>query len=142
MAMKETVGSIRAYFILAGVLSLLVSAMPLIKSGVPLFTALGYVQAALALAFIIVGVQMQKLLEDSPGVVKAVVFANVLLVIGLYGLMTQFLTAEQMGAQLWRVVIGVAIGAYLLTNASRLSKELQEKKAAELVVENPPSTGV
>ena len=141
MAMKETVGSIRAYFILAGVLSLLVSALPLIKTGVPLFTALGCVQGVLSLGFIVVGAQMQKMLEDSPGIVKAVVVANVLLVIGLYAMMTQYLTAEQMGAQLWRVIISVAIGAYLLTNAARLSKELQEAKAAAQTVGEPPAPG-
>lgn len=137
MAMKETVGSLRAYLILVGVLSLLLDALPLIQTEVPLFTILGAVRAILGLACVIIGVQIEKMLTASMGLVKAVILGNVVFVIVLYGLMTQYLTPEQMGAQIWRVLFSVAIGAYLLVNATRLSKELTAAKAGNDVAQTP-----
>jgi hypothetical protein len=125
MAMKETVGSLRAYLILAGGLSFMFGAQPMFKSGVPLLVVLGGIQTVLSLGFIVCGFLITKLLAESPGVIKAVILANVAYSLALYFVLAQMVGAYQAGQQVWSVVIGVAIGWYLYTNTTRLAKELQ-----------------
>ena len=124
MAMKETVGSLRAYLILAGALSFFVAAQPLVKSGVPILVVLGGIQAVLSLGFLVCGILLPKLLLESPGVIKTLILANVAFSVGVWAVIAG-LNPYQAGQQFWSVGIAVLISWYLYKNTTRLAAELQ-----------------
>jgi hypothetical protein len=130
MAMKETVGSLRAYFIVAGIISAIINALVVVHSlekGIMLTVAYAGLGIALALAFLYVGVCLPTLLVESPGVINSVIFANMGFVVLNYVIICMFSDPQTVGSELVKHGIYFAICYYLLSNAKRLSKEEIEK---------------
>ena len=128
MAMKETVRSLRAYFILSGLASLwfqflnVVHLRAAISPVTILATAIGIVGIGLALAFLYVGGFLPKLLRSSPHRIV------ILLYVGAgWAVLTSLLSLLN-GVQIETVVvlgISLLILWYLLRNVRRLAAEEQ-----------------
>ena len=120
MAMKETVRSMRIYFILVGVFG--------VWGGIGNVTAegLGTVVKAIAAANLLVsaailycGIQLRPLLANKPDVVIGVLIGNLILIGVVAGLIV--LAGGGGGALLYSAV-GGAITLYLIVNVRRLSQ--------------------
>src|SRR5476651_1462896 len=99
MAMKETAGSMRAYFILVAIASFLTGALPLMSNKLlpPTFMILGIVQTGLCLGMFVCGINIQKYLTSSPGIIRAIIVANVAF-IGIECLvLCQYIPADKAG---------------------------------------------
>ena len=145
MAMRETVGSMRAYFILAavlsGVMNLLVfrSACLAFSSGwvtALVIMALASVGLLLSVALFWAAIRLRKYLADSPGFVSGIViliaaFTVIIFLLSLLG-----------GLERWAVIrtaAAILIALYLLTNIKRLSAELRGKQREDLPEDLPTS---
>ena len=129
MAMKETVRSLRAYFILSGLASLWFQFLDLgvrlravISPATILVMAIGIVGVGLALAFLYVGGFLPKLLQSSPHriVILLYISAGWAVVTSLLGLLN--------GVQIGTIVVlavSLLILWYLLRNVRRLTAEAQ-----------------
>lgn len=129
MAMKETVRSLRAYFILSGLASLWFQFLDVgahLRAGISpatiLATAIGIVGVGLALAFLYVGGFLPKLLQSSPHRI------GILLYVGAgWAILTSLLSLLN-GLQIGTIVvlgISLLILWYLLRNVRRLAAEAQ-----------------
>jgi hypothetical protein len=79
MQMRETVRSLRLYFILSGLAGALVSGSALrvsLQSSATTEAALRAISIALSLAFLYVGFNLAGLLRTSPGRVKAILYVT------------------------------------------------------------------
>jgi hypothetical protein len=123
--MKETVGSLKAYFIVVAVFGLIGSIGTITASQInPLFLIVGLIGFAFSLAYLYMGVMLRKLLVESPGIIK-----NVILVSMIYQLIN-FLLSLLAGFQIVSIInlaIGLLITWYLLNSAERLSQEEKSK---------------
>jgi hypothetical protein len=138
--MKETVGSLRAYFIVAGLLSGAVNALIVtaaLSKNVPVLALMGGVGVVLALAFLYVGINLQKLLVEGLNVITAVVLCNLAFLILSFLLIYSVTDPETAGGQMVKYGIGVVICVYLLNNAKRLSAEEIEKMKPREEVQPP-----
>jgi len=136
MAMKETVRSLQAYFILSGLASLWFQLLEVgvhlraaISLATILATAIGIVGVGLALAFLYVGGFLPKLLQSSPRIV-------ILLYVGAgWAVLTSLLTLLN-GVQIGTIVvlgISLLILWYLLRNVRRLAAEAQHSSPARVI---------
>ncbi|HYF49920.1 MAG TPA: hypothetical protein VEJ63_10965 [Planctomycetota bacterium] len=131
MAMKETAGSMGAYFILVAVLSFLLSALPLLGANLPpLFFGLAIIQILFCIAYLVAGIRVRHFLERAPNVIRGIILGNAAYVVILFGIFSSFLTPEQQGRETMRLVISLLISWYLWSNTNRLSKEMREAAAA------------
>jgi hypothetical protein len=119
MAMRETVGSLRAYFILVGVVGVARSLSALRDGSNPAATKVGAsVDLAFALAFLAAGVALRKLLRDSPSLVKGLIYATaVMQVVVAVFLLVVFRDPVVLVAP----ALVLLISWYLLVNVNRLS---------------------
>jgi hypothetical protein len=79
MQMRETIRSLRLYFILSGLAGALVSGFALrvsLQSSATIETALRAISIALSLAFLYVGFNLAGLLRTSPGRVTAILYVT------------------------------------------------------------------
>ena len=131
MAMKETLGSIRAYFGLAGGLSLLFNggllALGLANANVILIPLAG-LGVLLGCGFLYLAVALPGLLKTNPIVPKIVVAGNGCYLLLLIGLTFALTNSYQAGQQAVQPMIGLAICAYLWINITRLAREEQDKE--------------
>ena len=122
MAMRETVGSLRAYFILVGIVGgaravSTIAAQPLAP---PELKVAAGIDAVLALAFLVTGIALRTVLKDSPGLIKGLIYSTAAI---------ELLTAGVLLALVREPIILIApvfwllISWYLLTNINRLSAE-------------------
>ena len=141
MAMKETEGSLRAYFLLAGVISILLSLRDLgqvielpiatlptdwmVALYAPLITRLG-----LGVAYLVAGIFLKAALPSGAGWIKHILVlglvlmsSNAVLIVAIFG--TGFGLAGLIVA-----IIGVAIAAYLYRSVTRLSAVAVARAAA------------
>ena len=127
--MKETVGSLKAYFIVVAVLGGLGS-VPLLGAGAinPLFPILGLVGLAFCCAYFYIGIMLRKLLLESPQLVNKVILASM-----VYQVLN-FLLSLTGGLQLsaiFQLIIGLLLTWYLLNSVKRLSQEERAKTRVE-----------
>ena len=128
MAMSETVGSLRAYFILVGVVGVALNALSLKEELNPTIVKVAAVaNLAIALAFLASGVLLKKLLRDSPGLLKGLLYASaavqVVVAAALFAIVQQ-------PVLLLAPAIGLLIFWYLLVNVNRLSAIEKTSKEA------------
>jgi len=149
MAMKETQGSLRAYFLIAGAIGLLfglreiaevsklsIAALPtdwMIAIYVPLIVRLG-----LGAAFIVAGIFLKPALLTGAGWIKHILSLALVLMIANGVLIAAVLGADVGRQGLVTAIIGVAITFYLYKSVTRLSAEAQARAAAPA----PPSARV
>ena len=120
MAMRETVRSLRAYFIVLGVLSGAQTIFALATQPVNLETVFLLASFVLAAAFLYVGIRLKTLLASSPRLVIGVVLATGVLSALLLLLMIVF--GGPIGGMV-QAVIGLLIAWYPYNNVRRLSAE-------------------
>ena len=129
MAMRETVGSMRAYFVLSGILGALMNA-GLIALGRANLVALslGMIGMVSAIAFVYMGVRLPALVAASSAIAP-----RILVVTGVYLflLLLVGLDSASHGAGLVvKSVIGLLITWYLWRNFRRLATEAATRAAA------------
>lgn len=124
--MKETVGSLKAYFIVVGLLGGIGSVALLIQAqGNAAFIVSGLVSLGLSIGYFYIGVVLRKLLVKSPQLITTVLYISLisLLVNLVLGLSDGFQVNEG-----FRSAIGLFIVLYLLNNVKRLSAEAIRKQ--------------
>lgn len=127
--MRETVRSLKAYFIVIAVLGLIgsINLLPLFSLN-PLFLIFGLIGLAFALAYLYIGISLRKLLVESPKIINNVILASM-----AYQVLN-FLLSLLNGVQLSSIIqlaIGLLITWYLLNSVKRLSSKEIAKIRAE-----------
>ncbi len=131
MAMKETVGSLRAYFILVGGFSALGSLTELgtlteviAPMGLTLLLwALALLSIGLSCGFVLAGIRLKRELLTGAGWIRTLLFACIA-VLAVEFALTMVLLPEQLASwQIGWTVIHLAISVYLLSNLKRLSDD-------------------
>jgi hypothetical protein len=119
MAMRETVGSLRAYFILVGAVGAVRSIAAITGGPNAAVVKVGAgVDLALALAFLAAGFALPKLLRDSPGLVKGLIYATAVMQVVIA---VALFAATRDPVVLVAPAIVLLIAWYLLVNVNRLS---------------------
>lgn len=127
--MRETVGSLKAYFILVGVLGLIGNIGAIAASQVnPLFLISGLIGLAFSGAYLYIGIMLRKLLVESPKLVKNFILASMAYLI--VDFLLTLLGGDQTNSVI-RLAIGLLITWYLLSNVKRLSQEEKSKTRPE-----------
>ena len=120
MGMRETVGSLRAYFILSGLLTAFPIALLL---GGGIFSVIvGLITVGFGLAFLYVGFTLPKLLRVSAGRIVTLLYANGGWTVLLY-LLSLFRSPS--AVELVYFILALLIVWYLLKNVRRLAAEAQ-----------------
>ena len=126
--MKESVGSLKAYFIVVSVLGVIGSLGILGASQVnPLFLVIGLIELGFSVAYLYIGITLRKLLVKSPKVIDNILFASM-----AYHVII-FLLSLSNGLQIVlviRLAIVLLLFWYLLINVKRLSQEVKSNSAA------------
>ena len=141
MAMKETEGSLRAYFLLAGAVSLLlalrdlgqvikipIASLPtdwMMAIYVPLIVRLG-----LGVAYFVSGIFLKTALPTGAGWIKHILVLGLVLMTSNAVLIVAILGTDIGRAGLVGAIIGVAITVYLYKSVTRLSAEAVARVAA------------
>lgn len=124
--MKETVGSLKAYFIVVGLLGGIGSVALLTQAqGNAAFIISGLVSLGLSSAYFYIGLVLRKLLVKSPQVITTVLY------ISLISLLANLVLGLSDGFQVnegFRSAIGLFIVLYLLNSVKRLSAEAIRKQ--------------
>jgi hypothetical protein len=122
MAMRETVGSLRAYLVISGLLATAMYLMPLLvgASGIAAVILLGGV--AVGLSYVFLGVRLKSLLSHSPNTVIRILQAGVAFLV--VALLVQVAWGNALAA-LPSALVGLLITWYMLANAKRLGVEMR-----------------
>jgi hypothetical protein len=132
--MRETVRSLRAYFLLSGLAGLLIQAVTLLSPlrstnlpGYDLTDIVAIVGIGLSIAFLYVGAVLPALLRNAVSQIVT------LLYVSAGWLVVSSVAGFFVGGRLW-VAVGLAIGLlivwYLLRNVRRLAEEAQNAMPA------------
>jgi hypothetical protein len=142
MAMKETEGSLRAYFLLAGAVAAVLgfrnlSAIAKFEGMLPTdWTAALYFQAitriVLAIAFVLAGVQVKAALRKGPAWIKWMLIASGVVLVVNVVVITAALGTELGRNGLIGAAIGIAITIYLYNSVVRLSAEAVAPKRSKV----------
>lgn len=146
--MRETTRSLRAYFIIAGAIALLLGLRDL-STVTKLGSILGSLpaswqlalwfpllsQIALAICFIWAGVQLPTALARGAGWIKTLMLVTIVVQIVDMALVASVLGTELGTTALIRSFIALLIAAYLLANIRRLADEAMAKNATAQVVQ-------
>jgi len=128
MAMKESVGSLRAYFIITALLAGFQSTAPLVQSQRNIIVYISaLIGVGFAIAYLYIGITLRQLIVKSPKIITRVILVSMgFLVVGfLFSLVDGVQTA-----MVAKLIIGLLITWYLLKNVKRLSLEEQGKRIA------------
>ena len=126
--MRETVGSLKAYFIIVAVLGLIgnLGNVGIIASSQinPLFLIISLTGLAFSVAYLYIGIMLRKLLIESPKLVNNVILASMayLIINFLLTLLVGFQTSSVI-----QLAIGLLITWYLFSSVKRLSQEEKSK---------------
>jgi predicted exporter len=125
MAMRETVGSLRAYFILSGLASLLAYGRALwvnFQGPVSIATVIGIIGIGFSLAFLCVGFALPRLLKSSAGRVVTLLYVSTgwVAFVFLLGLLEGLAPVAVI-----TLILSLLILWYLLRNIRRLAAEAQ-----------------
>ena len=118
--MRETAGSMRAYFILIGALSTLRTGMEVVKSADVIEGAFAVIGLAIALGYLYLGIRFKTLIVGAPSqILTVLLIAGAFLVLSLLILLASGngLIAAPFGGA------GLLITWYLYVNARRLARE-------------------
>jgi hypothetical protein len=136
MAMKESVRSLRVYFILSGLASLcvcVVTVTPILRaspSAVVIVEAFfGMVLLTMSLAFLYVGFFLRRLLKDSSHRIVLLIY------IGMACVAISFLASLFGGLETREIVtdvLSILLGLYLLKNIRRLAVEAHDEALSAL----------
>lgn len=131
--MRETERSLRAYFIFAGVVALLLSwrdwsTVRDFGFSLPLRWAVGFyvpivTRTAIGIGFLIAGVQLPKALPTGAGWIKKLLVASALVMFLNGAIVTTMFELDAAQAGLGGAVIGLLITIYLLRSVTRLAAE-------------------
>jgi hypothetical protein len=126
MSMRETVSSIRAYFVLSALLSILSYLKGLATSQGAIVTTLLLAGLGLALAYLYLGLRLKTLIVDAP---ERILF--VLKLGGSFWLMTLVLAIARGGivGVATQATVALLVTSYLFVNVRRLLGELSIPKA-------------
>ncbi len=119
MAMRETVGSLRAYFVAGGLLSAVFDLFALYAQPFGLGTAFSLADLGLAVTYVYAGIQLKALLNSAPRRVRAIVLVGGALT-ALRLVICLVLTAI---SGFYQAVIGLLITGYIYNNLCRISSE-------------------
>jgi hypothetical protein len=119
MGMRETARSLRAYFIVVGLLSGVPNVLALLAEPMGLGTVFSLAAVGLAVAYLYLGIRLKVLLLTAPGQITTVILAGGALII--VALIISLLAGSAPG--LIQAVIGLLITWYLYTNVRRLASE-------------------
>jgi hypothetical protein len=148
MGMRETSRSLRAYFIIAGALALLLGLRDL-STVTRLGEVLGSLpatwklalwfpllsQIVLATCFMLAGIQLPTALPRGAGWIKTLMLVTIVVQVIDMALVASVLGTEVGTTALIRSFISLLIAAYLLANIRRLSDEAMAKNATAQVVQ-------
>ena len=125
--MRETVKSLRAYFIIAGLLSIYSNGTSLMSSPGIVALCLSGASLLMAIAYLYVGAVLPSLLVKSTSFIYVLLAFNAALSV-LYGaLLLVFGSTVQ---PLVMVVVSLVISAYLYANVKRLAAEARPEAGA------------
>ena len=125
--MKETVGSLRAYFILSGLGSGALNVVALQHAEPAAAKAIAIVGLGFAIAYVYAGVRLRPLIAGSPARVLWLLIAGGLFLAILFGIGLLYGAAM---AALPKIVLGLLITLYLFANVRRLAAESQAGSVA------------
>jgi hypothetical protein len=141
--MKETFGSLKAYFIIVAVFGLIGSLAILSeKSTNLLIIIIGLIRLGFSGAYLYMGIALRKLIIESPKLISNVILASMVyqIIYFLLMLVNIFLAGSDLQQSFQRglltglvvqLVIGLWITWYLLNNVQRLSQEEKSKATPE-----------
>ncbi len=141
MAMKETEGSLRAYFLIAGAISVLMSLRDLgAMSDIPIaslptdwmmaiYVPL-IVRIGLGAAYIVAGIFLKTALTTGAGWIKHILVLGMVLMTSNAVLIGAIIGPDVGRTGLISAIIGVAITIYLYRSVTRLSAEVVARVAA------------
>jgi hypothetical protein len=128
MAMRETVRSLRAYFILSGLATLFSygRALWVNSQGAVIAIAIGIIGIGFSLAFLYVGFSLPALLRSSPGRIATLLYVSTgwVVFVFLVGLLEGLAPVA-----LITLILSLLILWYLLKNVRRLAAEAQVSSA-------------
>ena len=146
--MRETTRSLRAYFIVAGAIALMlglrdlstVSQLGSVLGSLPASWQLALwfpllSQLALAACFIWAGIQLPTALPRGAGWIKTLMLVTIIVQVIDMALVASVLGTELGTTALVRSLIALLIAAYLLANIRRLADEAMAKNATAQVVQ-------
>jgi hypothetical protein len=120
MAMRETVRSLRTYFVIVAVLSGAMNLAALVRPASGLDMLISLIGLGFALAYFYLGVRLKVLLVSSPQQITGVLIAGAVFLVLLLGL--GMLSGLQ-GGLVAQVILGLLITWYLFVNVKRLAVE-------------------
>lgn len=121
MAMRETTGSLKAYFIVVGVLSAARDVVVLTAGELDMVTKIALaIGLLLSVGYLIVGIFMRPLLVQAPAVILVLICVNLAIAAGI-GLLVYSVTRDTTNLVVMGFVLLISI--YLLVNVNRLSRE-------------------
>ena len=129
MTMKETVRSLKLYFILCGIVGLLPVIGQISQASANVFLGVfGLISLAFAVAYFYIGVSLQKLIVTSPNMIVNVLYANAAysLLVFLLSLLSGFNPAAA-----GITAFSLLVLWYLLVNVKRLAQEDKERLQEE-----------
>jgi hypothetical protein len=131
MAMKESIRSLRLYFILSGLASLwvcIVTFTPVLRASlsaaVIVAAVFGIAFLTMSLAFLYVGFFLRRLLKNSSRRIFILIY------VGMAWVVVSFLASLYGGIQTQEIfidVLSIFLGLYLLKNIRRLAAEAQDE---------------
>ncbi len=135
MAMRETVGSLRAYFVLVGALNTLGGILMLRDTeGGAASQVFGAILLLLGIGFLVAAARLPYFLATSTTFVKALVYSVIFLQLLFIGLMALANTAS---AEYLLPVLRILVCWYILVNVNRLAEENRKPAARGWL---PPET--
>ena len=119
--MKESPGSLSAYLVLVGIITILLEIIQFFKIPItinPIYQLFFYASLIMGGFLIYFGLTLKRYLQKSP--------ETLMIFISLFILF--YITLGVLSGLLFKLVFGLAIGIYLIVNIDRLSKEMKAKK--------------
>ena len=126
MAMRETVRSLRLYFILSGLAGGATNLVGVLGDQPAIARIFAFVGVGCGVAYLFVGFRLRHFLVTAPQQVLALLLAGAVFLAGLFGLAALF---GEAGRTLPMVILGLLITWYLYVNVRRLAAESQVKPA-------------
>ncbi len=127
MAMRESVRSLRVYFIIVGLLVTLSAVAGIRTAEVPASQVLGLISLIFGVGFLIAGIRLSNFLSGSTAFIKILILGNIAYQVLRSAL--ALLAGVGLAALIFPVIY-ILISWYLLVNVNRLSGEAQAVSSA------------
>lgn len=132
MEMKETVNSLRAYFIVVAVLSGVSNFLSPPQPGLienTLWALIIIIGLLFSLAFLVIGIGIRHFLFNSPKLIKTIILLNFAEVLISWLIVLFVASPYEAGQKIFNPVFGGLISWYLWRNTERLSQELLQSNS-------------